>query len=50
MSYDGVELTQRTKDKAGPPIVGRMMASQIVAVSSASPGWLLIGQYTWMER
>ena len=34
----GVELTQRTKDKAGPPIVGRMMASQIVAVSSASPG------------
>ena len=31
---DGVELTQRMKDKAGPPIVGRMMESQMVAVSS----------------
>ena len=31
---DGVEFTQRMKDKAGPPIVGRMMESQMVAVSS----------------
>ena len=41
---DGVELTQRMKDKAGPPIVGRMMESQMVAVSRASPGSLLTGQ------
>ena len=41
---DCVELTQRMKDKAGPPIVGRMMESQMVAVSRASPGSLLTGQ------